>query len=86
MIATSLIWEEPWVDVDLKKKMSKKQNKYQAYSPKEDWEERPRVITYVRRNGFHRYIKKRQDQLGINQCTPDIVLLQMRLEKEIEQI
>ncbi len=40
------------------------------------------MITYIRCNGFHRYIKERYDQLGINQSTPDIVLLQIRLKQE----
>ena len=57
-----LFLQEPWVGEDLERKMSKKHNACQAYSPQKKWEERQRVITYVQHNGLHRYIEKRQDR------------------------
>ncbi len=59
--------------------MSKRHNAYQVYTPQEEWEERPRVIQNIRRNIFHRYIEKRHDQLSLNQSTPDVVFLHMKL-------
>ena len=61
-----LFLQEALVGANLKRTMSKRHNEYQAYTSQEEWEERPRVIKNIRRNCFHRYIEKKQDQLSLN--------------------
>ena len=39
--------QEPWIGRELDKKICKKHKEYQAYAPKDKWEKRSRVITYV---------------------------------------
>lgn len=77
-----LFLQEPWIGADLSRKMSKKHNVYQAHVPQDKWYERPKVIIYVRRNHLLRCIEKRQDQLGAAVLTPDVLFLQMKLDKD----
>lgn len=44
-----IIIHEPWILSDLEKKITKKQPDYDTFSPIDNWEVRPRAITYVRR-------------------------------------
>lgn len=39
--------QEPWIGRELDRKMCKKHREYEAYVPEDEWEEKPRVVTYV---------------------------------------
>ena len=41
--------QEPWIGRELDRRMCKKHREYQAYASEDEWEERPRVIIYVRK-------------------------------------
>lgn len=56
-----LLIQEPWIGADLERKLSKRHRSHQAYAPGEEWKERPKVITYVRRQTSLRSVEKRQD-------------------------
>lgn len=71
-----LLIQEPWIGTDLERRLSKKHNSYQAYAPEEEWKERPRVITYVRRNSSFVYTYKRQDMLGAD-GSPDVLVMEI---------
>lgn len=72
-----LIIPKPWIGSELERKLSKKHNSYQAYAPEEEWKDRPRVMTYVRRGGFLLYAQKRQDILG-SITSSDILVMKFR--------
>lgn len=47
------------------------------YAPEEEWQEPPRVITYLRRNSSLVYAQKRYDILGVNR-NPDILVMEIK--------
>ncbi|POS82881.1 hypothetical protein EPUL_003848 [Erysiphe pulchra] len=44
-----IILQKPWIFPDLEKKSTKTHADFDTFSPTDDWEERPRVITYIRK-------------------------------------
>lgn len=79
-----LLIQEPWIGADLERKLSKRRKSYQAYAPGEEWKERPRVITYVRRETSLRSVEKSQGILKITDEMPDILVLEIQqsIDKE----
>lgn len=70
--------QEPWIGQDLDRKMCKKHKGYQAYVPEDEWEERPRVITYIQQGELIPCTEKRQDILKTN-GNQDVPLLEIQL-------
>ena len=70
--------QEPWIGCELDRKMCKKHREYQAYAPEDEWEERPRVVTYVRKGILVQCTEKRQDLLETN-GSQDMLLLEIQL-------
>lgn len=70
-----VVMQEPWIGADLERKLSKKHNAYQAFAPLEVWNDRPRVLTYVRWNS-RLQIAKRQDL--ITTSTPNCLILEIK--------
>src|SRR5882762_2924947 len=44
-----LLVQEPWVHQDRARRITKKHPNYRCYTPTENWEQRPRVLTYLRK-------------------------------------
>ena len=77
--------QEPWIGPDLERRLSKRHRSYQAYASGEEWKERPRVITYVRRQTL-RSVEKRQDILKITDQMPDMLVLKVQPSVDEEQV
>lgn len=75
--------KEPWISRELDRKICKKHKKYQAYAPKDKWDERPRVVTYVRIGTLAEYTEKCQDMLRTDGSS-DILLLEIQLRETPE--
>ncbi len=78
-----LMVQEPWIDADLDRRLSKKHNEYQAYRLEEVLTDRPGVITYIRRHQNAFCIEKRQDLLR-NNCL-DILTIEVKVGDRQEQ-
>lgn len=70
--------QEPWIGRELDRKMCKKHREYQAYAPEDEWEERPRVVTYVRKGILVQCTEKRQDLLETDD-SQDMLLLEIQV-------
>ena len=70
--------QEPWIGKDLDRRISKKHIGFQAYAPEDQWSDRPRVLTYVKRNLQGIQIEKRQDLL---MCSPDSLVMELKSPK-----
>ena len=81
-----LLIQEPWIGANLEKRLSKRHRSYQAYAPGEEWKERPKVITYVRRQTSLRSVEKRQDILKITDEMPDILVLEVQPSVDEEPV
>src|ERR1700733_3382895 len=49
-----ILIQEPWIYSDRTRRLTKKHQAYTCYSPTEDWTNRPRVLTYVKKSPFLR--------------------------------
>ena len=48
-----ILIQEPWVNKDITRRITRRHSRYQCHSPSEDWAFRPRVLTYhKKRAGF----------------------------------
>ncbi len=45
-----VLTQEPWIHTDRTRRLTKKHPAYQCFTPVEEWEQRPRVITYIRKD------------------------------------
>src|SRR5580692_4134907 len=45
-----ILIQEPWIHRDRLRRISKRHPAYRCFSPVEDWANRPRVLTYVRKD------------------------------------
>ena len=81
-----LLIQEPWIGADLDRRLSKKHGSYQAYAPEDEWKERPRVVTYVRRQNSLWSVEKRQDILGNIDGMPDCLVLEVKPSMDEEPI
>ncbi len=79
-----LMVQEPWINADLDRWLSKKHNVYQVYGPEEVWTDRPRVITYAQGHQNAFCIEKRQDLLR-NNCL-DILAIEVKVRDGQEPI
>ena len=68
--------QEPWIGRELDRKMCKKHREYQAYAPKNEWKERPRVVTYIQIKILVQCTKNRQDLLETD-GSQDMLLLEI---------
>lgn len=73
-----LLIQELWIGGDLERKLSKRHKSYTTYAPSEEWKDRPRLITHVRRQAPPLSIDKRQDILKIPDETADILVLELK--------
>lgn len=60
------------------RRISKKHVGFQAYAPEDQWNDRPRVLTYVKRNLQGIQVEKRQDLLV---CSPDGLVIELKSPK-----
>ena len=81
-----LLIQEPWIGADLERKLAKRHKSYEAYAPGEAWKERPRVITYVRRQTPLWSVEKCQDILRVSNEMPEILVLELKPDSNEESI
>ena len=69
-----ILVQEPWILSHRDRKVTKQHPDYDIFSPTEDWDTRPRVMTYVRKNeNLNAYQILPSD-------TPDICWIKLRVQ------
>jgi ribonuclease HI len=69
-----ILIQEPWINKDRTRRITKKHPAYQPFAPTHDWSSRPRAITYIRKAS---HLNPVQEILG-QQINRDLLCVQIR--------